>query len=340
MAEKTRQKELSSIVKADLLKSDLFSNFLPAERKYITTRTGIVKLVKGGVLFSPGKKADHLFLLQKGLVRVYKPREGGGEDEIARFTPGDIIGDFDFARGADYDAHAEATEATSLIIFPGSGLTMNTIAREAPDVLAKILLNAAAMVTGRIKATRKLIIESASWVQELHRKIYEDPGTGLWKQNFLSDEINGILEDPMALIMLKPDRFKILVDAMGHAAGDKAMVQIASILKGITRKVGRGWAMRFKSNETGILVNKCDANMAKTLALSLSRAIAALPPVSLVLNNKKREDFSFSGSIAWGVWPADDKSWESLFENTYKLLMDTWKTGGGKIVHYQQGQKK
>ena len=329
MAENIRKKDLSPI-----LKSDLFSNLLPDEKKYITDFTGSVSFKKGGVLFSPGKKADRLFLLQEGFIRVYKTREDGGADEIARFTPGDIIGDFDFARDAEYDAYAEATVNSSLIMFPKPGISMDKIAREAPVINSKILLNSAAMVTARIKSTRKLVIESASWVQELHRKIYEDPGTGLWKQSFISDEINGILEDPMAIIVLKPDRFKILVDTLGHDAGDKAMVKIAAILQNITRIHERGWAMRFKSNETGILMNKCDAALAKTLALSIKKGIAEIPPVPL----GGKEIFSFSGSIAWGIWPADDKSWDSLFSNTYQLMMDTWKDGGDKIAHYRKGK--
>ena len=327
MTDNTRQKELSPI-----LESELFSSLLLDEKRYVSEKTGIVKLKTGRVLFSSGKKAKHLFLLQKGLVRVYKPREDGGEDEIASFTPGDIIGDFDFARDATYDANAEAAEDSLLVMFPKPGFSMEKIAMEAPDINSKILLNSAAMVTARIKSTRKLIIESSPWVRELHRKIYEDSGTGLWKQSFITDEINGILEDPMALIMLKPDRFKVLVDTLGHDAGDKAMVNIAAILQAVTRKHGRGWPMRFKSNETGILMNKCDASMAKTIALAMHKAVAAIPPVPL--GGKKI--FSFTGSIAWGVWPADDISWESLFNNTYKLLMDTWGIGGGKIAHYRQ----
>ena len=331
MAENTRKKALSPI-----LESDLFSNLLPDEKKYISDRAAQVKLKKGEVLFHDGKKADHLFLLQEGLVRVFKPREDGGEDEIARFTSGDIIGDFDFARDAEYDANAETAEESTVIVFPKPGVSMEKIALEAPGINSKILLNSAAMVTARIKSTRKLIIESAPWVKELHRKIYEDSGTGLWKQSFITDEINGILEDPMALIMLKPDRFKILVDTLGHDAGDKAMVKIAAILKNITHRQGHGWPMRFKSNETGVLMNKCDAELANTLALAIAKEVAALAPVPLGGN----ESFPFSGSIAWGIWPADDKSWDSLFTNTYKLLMDTWKEGGNKIAHYRMEQSK
>jgi hypothetical protein len=121
------------------------------------------------------------------------------------------------------------------------------------------------------------------------------------------------------------------------------MVKIAAILKSITFKLGRGWALRFRSNETGLLVNKCNAAQAESLALSLSRAVAALPPVSLepepsTLNEQAQEkSFSFSGSIVWGVWPLDNEYWSPLFEGVYDLLMETWKDGGNKIARYSGG---
>jgi len=338
MVKNTQQK--GSFNLSAITKSDLFSNLLPEEKKSIIAQAGNISLRKGGVLFSPGDKAEHLYLLHEGLIRISKPLEGGEDEEIARFTPGDIIGDFDFARSAEYDAQAEALEDSTLVMFPSFGLSMDDVAKERPHIVSRLLLNSAAMVTGRIKSTRKLIMQNMSWVQELHRRAYEDPGTGLWKQTFLNDEINRLLEDPMALILLKPDRFKILVDARGHEAGDKAMIKIAAILKSITRKLGRGWALRFKSNETGLLINKCNATQAESLAKSLLDAIAALPPVSLgQTHGQEGEAFSFSGSIAWGVWPTDDEFWESLFDGTYALLMDTWKAGGKKTVHYKWKEK-
>jgi len=317
-----------------ILKSELFTKLLPKERKSVTEKTGIIHLRKGKCLFSPGDKAGHLYMLQSGLIRIYKTHEDGNDEEIAHFTPGDIIGDFDFARDAEYDAKAEALEDSSLSVFPGFGLTMDSFAGEAPQVVSKIFLNSAAMVTGRIKATRKLLINNMSWVQELHRKAYEDPATGLWKQTFLTDEINRLLEDPMALIVLKPDRFKILVDALGHEAGDEAMIKIAAKLKSITRRLGRGWAIRFKSNETGLLVNKCNAAQAESLALSLAEAVASIHAIPL---GDGKGEFSFTGSIAWGIWPKDDNVWESCFDGIYRLLMETWKAGGEKVVRYRKG---
>jgi CRP-like cAMP-binding protein len=144
---------------SSILKSDLFSNLFPEEKKDVLSRTGEIVLRKGGILFAPGVKADQIYLLKTGTVRVLRPNENDGDDEIARFAPGDIIGDFDFARAAEYDAKVEALEDSSLIMFPGFGITLDDITLESPHIVAKILFNAAAMITSRINSTRKLVME-------------------------------------------------------------------------------------------------------------------------------------------------------------------------------------
>jgi GGDEF domain-containing protein len=310
---------------------ELFSNLRNDEIDFVISRSSTLQLRRGALLFSSGEKAAHFYMLTRGAVRVYKPRDDGGEDEMARFAPGDSIGDFDFARGAEYDAYAEAVEDSEVVMFPGYGLTIESFISEEPHIICRILLNSVVMITGRIKSTQKLILENMSWVQELHRRAYEDPGTGLWKQSFLADEINHILEEPTALIMLKPDRFKILVDSRGHGAGDEAMIRIAMILKNISRRLGRSWPLRFKSNEAGILINKCGPAQAEKTALELTMAIANMEPVPA---QGDIPAFPFTAAVTWAVWPVDNKAWESFFQGNYDLLMDTWRAGGNRASHY------
>jgi diguanylate cyclase (GGDEF)-like protein len=322
---------LLDIDPSPIQKAELFSTLLQKEIAFVVSRSSVFQLRQGGRLFTPGQRADHFYMLLEGAIRIYRPRDGGGEEEMARFTSGDTIGDFDFARGAAYDACAEALEDSVLVMFPGYGLSLADFALEEPHAISRILLSSIVMITGRIKATQKIIVENMSWVQELHRRAYEDPGTGLWKQSFLTDEINRILESPTALIMLKPDRFKILVDSRGHGAGDDAMVRIAMTLKNLSRRVGRSWALRFKSNETGLLINRCDSARAEKTARELHQAIAALEPVPAQGN---LPSFPFTAAVSWAVWPRDNDAWEGLFQGNYGLLLDTWRAGGNQVVHY------
>jgi len=319
-----------------ILKADLFSTLLEKDRETVVSHSGFLQLRKGAVLFAPGEQANHFFYLLEGTVRVFKKSSDDREEEVASFAPGDVIGDFDFARSAAYDACAQAMEDSCLIMFPSFGHSMEQFATETPHTVSKIFLSAIEMMTRRIKTTRKILMENMSWVHELHRKAYEDPGTGLWKQVFLADEINRILEEPTALILLKPDRFKILVDSRGHEAGDEAMIRIALVLKNITRRLGRGWPLRFKSNETGLLISKCGVLEAEALANTLHESIAAIPSVPAQGDNPV---FSFTGTVAWGVWPNDDRTWDSLLHGANRVLLDTWRAGGNRVVHYKTEQQ-
>ena len=322
---------VSKVDPALIQKTELFSSLSQNEVDFVISRSGVINLAKGAPLFLSGELAEHFYLLINGAIRIFKPREGGGEEELAVFTAGDTIGDFDFARGANYDAHAEAAEDSELIVFPDSNLTMEDLSQEDSRTICSILLNAIILITGRIKSTRKLILENMNWVQELHRQAYEDSGTGLWKHTLINDEIKNMLKEPAALIMLKPDRFKILVDSRGHSAGDEAMVKIALILKNITRITGKGWPIRLKSNEVAIILNSCGSAQAKEIAKSLHELIANMDPVPA---KDDIPEFKFSATISWSIWPENDKEWDSFFGGNYSNLLSTWKDGGNKIVQY------
>ncbi|MDR0387098.1 MAG: cyclic nucleotide-binding domain-containing protein [Treponema sp.] len=311
--------------------ADLFAALSERDRKFMSAHAGIMRLRQGDRLFSGDEKAEHFYMLLEGKIRIIQTRPDGKEDETACFVPGDTIGDFDFIRRAAYNARAEAVEDSCLVMFPGSGFRMDDLASEDPRAVSRLLINSILMMNSRIKQNRKFIVENLPGMQELRRRSYEDPGTGLLKQAFLDDELNSILEDPTTLFMMKPDRFKILVDTRGHTAGDEAMVRIAAVLKNAARRRGVGWPLRFKSNETGLVLPRMDGVRAEEAARELAGTIAALDPVPA---QNGHPAFNFSVTVSWAVWPGDEPDWETLFQNNYALLLSTWRAGGNRIIRY------
>ncbi len=312
-----------------LRNAEIFSSLLDDDLAYAASRAGVVRLAKGGRLFEAGQKAQRFWVVRSGGIRVFRPRADGGEDEMALFAAGDALGDFDFARGAEYDASAEAVENTELVVFPGRNLTFDDLARERPDAAARLLLRSLAMISGRLRATHKLISENAPWVRELHRQAYEDPGTGLWSKAFLDEELPRYLVSPTSLVMIKPDRFKVLVDSRGHAAGDEAMARIAGVLQSSVRALGKGWAVRVRSNETAVVAPGCPRETAQELALSLSDRISELEPVPA---SRGAPFFMFSATVVHAVWPQDGEDWKELFLCAQETLMTAWGAGGGPVV--------
>jgi diguanylate cyclase (GGDEF)-like protein len=317
-----------------LRNTDLFKGLSEKDLGYVISRMSPIPLQKGERLFSSGQRADRCYILQSGSVRVFKRQEDGVVDDLAVFTPPDVLGDFDFARRALYDACAEAREASVVWAFPGLGFDMDTLAQEAPEPIAHVNLRSLVMISGRLRATQRLISENAPWVQELRRRSFEDPGTGLWNRSFLEEELSKNPEAPFSLILFKPDRFKILVDSRGHAAGDEGMVKIAAILKETVRRRGTGWALRLKSNEVALALPTCTAEEAQTIAQGVRGAIEALEPVPATGD---LPPFSFTASACFGVWPEDAGPWAEFFPALYALLLETWRNSDPRLARLGQG---
>ncbi len=312
-----------------LKKTEIFASLPEDDVEYAATRAGILKLSKGARLFREGEEALRFYVIRSGGIRVFRPRAEGGEDEMALFASGDVLGDFDYARGAVYDACAEAVDDTELVVFPGPALSPEDLARERPDAAARLLLRCLAMISGRLRSTNRLISENAPWVRELHRQAYEDPGTGLWSKAFVEEEFPQSLVAPAALILLKPDRFKTLVDSRGHAAGDAAMIRIAGVLQSAVRQIGRGWAVRIRSNETAVIVPECPRETAVELASLVAERIAGLDSLPA---SEGAPFFPFSASVVYSIWPVDGEDWKGLFAKTQESLLEAWGAGGSRVL--------
>ncbi len=318
-----------------LCRSEFFKRLLDDDLYWLASRSAAYGLADGEELFRPGERAARFFTLKSGCAVVARDDEGGLH-EMARFEAGDVVGDFDFARSAEYDAYARAAGPAEIVVFPDFGTDMDDLARERPDVTARILLQSVAMISSRVRSTQKLISENAPWVRELRRQMYTDPPTGLWTRAFLDEELPKTLDKPSALIMLKPDRFKELCDRWGHGAGDAAMEKLADLLKAEARASRKAWAIRLRSNETALAISGCGPDGAGRVAARLSRAVAALR-----LDVPDGADkFRLSASIAIAVWPEDGADFRLLVEHSYGLLMRAWRDGGGRAYRASQSRQE
>jgi len=316
---------LSDIVRL-LQGSEFFSRLLQDDLYWLASRAELGVFPAGTVLFSPGEKAYRFFIVRDGSVAVSRLDASGRAEEMARFVKGDVVGDFDFARGASYDAMATCVSTADLLVFPGNGQTMDDLVHEKPDVAARVLLRMVAMISSRVRSTQALISNNAPWVRELRRQVYTDAATGLWSRTFLDEELSHLLEAPAAIIAIKPDKFKELCDAWGHPAGDAAMEKIAAILKDEARALRKAWAVRLRSNETAIIASCCGARESEALAGRLSAAYAGLDLSSV----SGAGDFRLSASIAVSSWPEDGKDLRSLVARTHELMAKAWKDGGSR----------
>lgn len=308
--------------------AELFSSLLEDDLAYVASRMDRTSVKAGSRVFSQGEPAARFYILESGSVAIY--REGNGRtNEVARYVPGDAMGDFEFAVGALFSGSAVAEADSVLLVFPGHGRSMAGLASEKPDSAARILLRAASMVSARLRSTQALISHNSPWVRELRRQVYTDPGTGLWSRSFLDEEIPRSLERPTALILVKPDRFKELNDAHGHSAGDAAMERMAAILNDQVERLGRGWALRLRSNETALVVPRCGYGEAAEIARLLSALVCAVDLSRAIPGCC----FAFTASSALAIWPEDGSDWKRLVDESYAILTKAWRDGGARIYH-------
>lgn len=321
--------------KVSLLKgSDFFSRLLQDDMFWLASKSELFSCHEGHVLFNAGEMARRFFIIRTGLVAVSRLDVSGRSEEMARFVAGDTVGDFDFSRGAAYDAKAVCLEPSMVLAFPGRESTMADLVRERPDISARILLRAVTMISSRVRSTQALISDNAPWVKELQRQMYTDSGTGLWSRAFLDDELHRTIEPPAAILVCKPDRFKELCDGWTHAAGDFAMERIATILKDEVRGLRKAWAIRLRSNETAIVASDCSHSDVDALATRVSAAFAGLD-LSTVTGEA---DFNLSVSMAIAFWPEDGQDFRGVVEQAYGLMMRAWKDGGDRV--YRLAEQK
>jgi diguanylate cyclase (GGDEF)-like protein len=311
--------------------AELFSSLLDDDLAYVEERCETLRLEAGAVLFCPGEKARRFFIVYAGEIGVYRAEEGGKEREIARYVAGDVLGDFDFAVGAAFDARARAETASQLLAFPSGGKGLEDLAQEKPDTTARILLRSLSMISSRLRSTQRLISENAPWLRELRRQIYTDPGTGLWSRAFLDEELPRMIEPPTAILLVKPDRFKELNDAHGHGAGDEAMELVAGLLVAETERLGRGWALRLRSNETALVLPRSSFDEAISVVRRLAIGLGEIEVPSAAGSG-----FRFTTSAAVALWPDNCPEWKRLVEDAYGVLTKAWRDGGNRIYRVRR----
>jgi CRP-like cAMP-binding protein len=97
-----------------------------------STKSGIRSLKAGEVLFNEGDFADTLFIIQKGQMRLYKPK-GKGYIELAVLRPGEVIGEMAYfdEDGSGRKRSCSASAVTSVeiieISFAAFGKTMQSL---------------------------------------------------------------------------------------------------------------------------------------------------------------------------------------------------------------------
>jgi diguanylate cyclase (GGDEF)-like protein/PAS domain S-box-containing protein len=121
------------------------------------------------------------------------------------------------------------------------------------------------------------LIEAESLRRELREQAIRDPLTGLFNRRFLEESMNQELararrgNTGLGVVMLDIDKFKLLNDTRGHAAGDAALCGVARVLMENVR--ASDVVCRFGGDEFIILMPGASLNAATRKAQRLEQQL-------------------------------------------------------------------
>lgn len=319
-----------------LKKAELFSTLNNNDLHFIATKVQEQKYTKGEKIFNLGGAAINFYIVKSGEIIITKRLDDGKKHDFAKYVTGDSFAELAFITGFLHDVEAHAAKDSTLLIFPSFPNTLDSLTKEKPNTLSRLYLRSLTILSKRLRSVHTLIAQNTPWVKHLQEQIYKDSLTGLYTRLYLDSEISKLITHPTAVIIIKPDRFKVLNEIYGHTAGDAILSRLGTALLRIIDEQESGWAFRLRGNETVLVIKNIEENAAVEIAQSLCKNIQKIGPTWIPIDNNKNKptkeykEFRLTISIGIGIYNKDE-SFKQLVETTYKLMKKCWKKGGNRI---------
>lgn len=181
------------------------------------------------VLLSPNSKNEHVFLVLSGRLHVHV----GAIDApvIATMDVGDCVGEMSIIEDRDPSAYVIAAEPSHLLVIHQSILWEMVNASHA---FSKNLL---VVLSERVRSHNHFIAESIRDIRKFAQHASTDALTGLGNRHAMEQlfprEVQRCQQDeqPISLIMIDVDGFKVFNDRFGHVSGDRVLSAVAKVLQ-------------------------------------------------------------------------------------------------------------
>lgn len=94
-----------------------FSRLGPEAHEWLAARLVRKAFERGELLFVEGEDAAHLYLVERGAVKVFRSLDSGRELIVGLFRPGDGVGEVALIDGGGFPASAAAHEDVSVLLL-------------------------------------------------------------------------------------------------------------------------------------------------------------------------------------------------------------------------------
>lgn len=129
----------------------IFDDLTKEEKESVMEASTHKKYKKGELIFTPGDSFDNLFVVNKGIVKIYKISVLGKEQILRILEVGDFMGELSLFSKTILSNNAEALENTEICIIKGSKI-MELVLKK-PEIAIKFLQK----YTQRIEESEELI---------------------------------------------------------------------------------------------------------------------------------------------------------------------------------------
>lgn len=221
------------------------------------------------VLLSPEEDSAHLFVVLEGTLEVRL--EQRAEEPLVTLGAGACVGEMSFVDGERPSAFVVAVTRCTVLAIPHATLW------EMVDTTPMLARNLLVLLAQRVRNSNRIILDGEGVLRQVERNAMTDALTELHNRHWLEEMFPRRLArcardgQPVCLIMLDIDSFKPYNDTLGHLAGDRALCQVAAVLRAHMRP--SDMVARYGGDEFVILLPGTPLDEALTIAERIRRAV-------------------------------------------------------------------
>ncbi|MFW3899172.1 diguanylate cyclase [Pseudomonas bharatica] len=244
----------------------------------------------------------------------------------------------DYGRGPVLYRELEGTRALLLAHIPSAGLRWAVISQFS-TLFVCLWLSLGVLLVITLLIVDRLLLGQLAVNERLRDLGLVDPLTRLANRRRLQTDFDGLArrlkrQQPMVLLMLDIDRFKLINDNWGHSTGDEVLKHLATLCSALVRP--QDLMARYGGEEFCVLMPGIAIEQASVMAETLRAAVAqsvCLPNPQTMLSTAPSPEVRLTISIGVAELLQDDcHSLEELVARADRRLYAAKQNGRNQVV--------